>query len=77
MVDSATPLGSRGGVRMCYPQVTSLWSDYPRLLLKCVPFRDYLVMRSVNSVRDNTREASKKICVNPTSDFLRSKRANR
>ena len=25
---------------MRYPQVTSLWSDYPRLLLKCVPFRD-------------------------------------
>ena len=35
---------------MRYPQVTSLWSDYPRLLLKCVPFRDYLVTRSVNSV---------------------------
>ena len=34
MVDSATPLGSGGGVRMCYPQVTSLWSDYPRLLLR-------------------------------------------
>ena len=76
MVDSATPLGSRGredvlsagnlpmvGLptvttkvcplqgqmlgEMCYPQVTSLWSDYLRLLLKCVPFRDYLVTRSV------------------------------
>ena len=66
MVDSATPMGSGGGCDVCYPQVTSLWSDYPRLLLKCVPFRDYLVTRSVNSVssvdsvRDNTREASKK-----------------
>ena len=26
-------MGSRG-VRMCYPQVTSLRSDYPRLLLR-------------------------------------------
>ena len=33
MIDSATPMGSRG-VRMCYPQVTSLRSDYPRLLLR-------------------------------------------
>ena len=78
---------------MRYPQVTSLRSDYPRLLLKCVPFGDYLVTRSVNqwslslwrknsvssvdSVRDkktpwekNTSEASKKICVNLTSDIL-------
>lgn len=34
MLDSATPMGSRRRVRMCYPQVTSLWSDYPRLLLR-------------------------------------------
>lgn len=33
MVDSATPWGREVG-RMCYPQVTSLRSDYPRLLLR-------------------------------------------
>ena len=33
MVDSATPLGS-GGWYDAFPQVTSLRSDYPRLLLR-------------------------------------------
>ena len=36
MLDSATPMGSRGREvgMMRYPQVTSLRSDYPRLLLR-------------------------------------------